>query len=51
VDELRRLVDETSALRCIGMPEEMSGAVVYFASAASSFVTGQTLILDRGRHP
>jgi NAD(P)-dependent dehydrogenase (short-subunit alcohol dehydrogenase family) len=27
----------------------MAGAVVYFASAASSFVTGQTLILDGGR--
>ena len=30
-------------------PDEMAGAAVYFASAASSFVTGQTLILDGGR--
>jgi NAD(P)-dependent dehydrogenase (short-subunit alcohol dehydrogenase family) len=38
-----------AALRRIGEPDEMAGAVVYFASAASSFVTGQTLILDGGR--
>ena len=38
-----------SALRRIGDPDEMAGAVVYFASAASSFTTGQTLILDGGQ--
>jgi NAD(P)-dependent dehydrogenase (short-subunit alcohol dehydrogenase family) len=26
----------------------MAGAVIYFASGASSFVTGQTLLLDGG---
>ena len=39
----------TAALHRIGRPEEMAGAVVYFASQASSFVTGQTLVLDGGR--
>jgi NAD(P)-dependent dehydrogenase (short-subunit alcohol dehydrogenase family) len=39
-----------AALGRIGEPDEMAGAVVYFASSASSFVTGQTLILDGGRH-
>ena len=39
---------ERSALRRIGQPEEMAGAVVYFASEASSYVTGQTLVLDGG---
>ena len=38
-----------SALRRIGMPDEMAGAVVYFASPAASFTTGQTLILDGGQ--
>ena len=36
------------ALRRIGDPDEMAGAVVYFASPASSFTTGQTLVMDGG---
>lgn len=39
---------QQSPLRRIGDPDEMAGAVVYFASAASSFTTGQTLVLDGG---
>jgi NAD(P)-dependent dehydrogenase (short-subunit alcohol dehydrogenase family) len=38
-----------SALRRIGEPDEMAGAVVYLCSPAASFVTGQTLVLDGGR--
>jgi len=38
-----------TALHRIATPDEMAGAVVFFASRASSFVTGQTLILDGGR--
>jgi dehydrogenase/reductase SDR family member 4 len=39
---------QSGALKRIGDPDEMAGAVVYFASAASSFTTGQTLVLDGG---
>ena len=39
----------TAALKRTGEPDEMAGAVVYLCSPASSFVTGQTLVLDGGR--
>lgn len=31
-----------------GLPEDIAGAVLFFASEASSFATGQTLVLDGG---
>lgn len=38
-----------AALARIGEADEMAGAVVYLASPAASFVSGQTLVLDGGR--
>jgi len=38
----------TTPLRRIGEPEEIAGAVVYLASAASAFMTGQTMVIDGG---
>jgi NAD(P)-dependent dehydrogenase (short-subunit alcohol dehydrogenase family) len=35
-------------LRRIGEPEEIAGAVVFLASAASNFMTGQTMVIDGG---
>jgi NAD(P)-dependent dehydrogenase (short-subunit alcohol dehydrogenase family) len=40
---------QTAALGRLGEADEMAGAVVYFSSRASSFTTGQTLIIDGGR--
>jgi NAD(P)-dependent dehydrogenase (short-subunit alcohol dehydrogenase family) len=48
-ERTRRSAEADSALRRIGGPDEMAGAVVYLASPASTFVTGQTLVLDGGR--
>ncbi len=42
------VVERIAALHRIGMPEEVSGAVVFLASRAASLITGQTLIIDGG---
>ena len=38
----------TTPLRRIGEPDEIAGAVAYLGSDASSFMTGQTIVLDGG---
>lgn len=38
----------TTPLRRIGEPEEIAGAVVYLASRASGFMTGQAMVIDGG---
>ena len=52
-----KLLDETergrellmrTPMRRFGRPEELVGAVVFLASDASSFITGQTIVIDGG---
>jgi NAD(P)-dependent dehydrogenase (short-subunit alcohol dehydrogenase family) len=47
-DEVRKQVMERTALRRIGAPEDISGAALYLASDASSFMTGHVLTIDAG---
>jgi NAD(P)-dependent dehydrogenase (short-subunit alcohol dehydrogenase family) len=37
-----------SPLLRIGEPDEIAGAAVFLASAAGSFTTGQTIVIDGG---
>jgi NAD(P)-dependent dehydrogenase (short-subunit alcohol dehydrogenase family) len=46
--ELYQLLKDRHALKRFGTPSEVAGAVVFFASEASSFVTGQNLYVDGG---
>lgn len=38
----------TRALKRVQTPEDLTGAVLFFASADSDFITGQTLVVDGG---
>jgi NAD(P)-dependent dehydrogenase (short-subunit alcohol dehydrogenase family) len=44
-------VVEPIALKRVGQPKEVVGAVLYFASAASSYTTGSCLTVDGGVRP
>jgi NAD(P)-dependent dehydrogenase (short-subunit alcohol dehydrogenase family) len=43
-----KVANSTTPLRRIGEPEEIAGAVVYLASKASAFMTGQAMVIDGG---
>jgi NAD(P)-dependent dehydrogenase (short-subunit alcohol dehydrogenase family) len=44
---LRKRTRDTPLLR-IGEPDEIAGAAVFLAARASSFMTGQTIVVDGG---
>ena len=48
LDELCRRLEQKSPMHRMGQPHELKGAVVFLASRASSYMTGQNLIIDGG---
>ena len=46
-DYIEQIIQRTP-MRRIGQPDDLAGAVVYLASNASSFVTGQNIVVDGG---
>jgi len=47
--EASRSIVESTPLKRIGGPEDIMGAVVFLASEASNYITGQTICVDGGR--
>jgi 3-oxoacyl-[acyl-carrier protein] reductase len=39
---------QTRAIKRVQVPEDLVGAVAFFASPDSDFITGQTLVVDGG---
>lgn len=46
--EFDAMMGQRTPLRRWGKPEEMAGAIVYLASDAAAYLTGQTIVIDGG---
>jgi len=47
-DNIKKQMGERMPLGHMGQPDEMVGAMIYFASDAASYCTGQTILIDGG---
>ena len=46
--QLQEAAALAAPVRRVGLPQDIANAVAFFASPTASFVTGQTLYVDRG---
>ena len=46
--ERKAFIEERTPMGRWGQPHELAGAVIFLASDASDFVTGQTILVDGG---
>jgi NAD(P)-dependent dehydrogenase (short-subunit alcohol dehydrogenase family) len=49
-DEMKRATWEQQAIKRIGEPEDITGAVLFLTSDDASFITGQSLVVDGGQY-
>ncbi|MFN3534218.1 MAG: SDR family NAD(P)-dependent oxidoreductase, partial [Desulfatiglandales bacterium] len=50
IADVQRYDTSRTPLGRLGMPEDIVGAVVFLASDAADFITGQTIVVDGGRY-
>jgi NAD(P)-dependent dehydrogenase (short-subunit alcohol dehydrogenase family) len=50
VDEIKQPQVKMIPQRRLGQPEDIAGLVVYLASPAGNYTTGQTILVDGGVH-
>lgn len=47
-DLIRKVVEQSSALGRIGEPDDVVGSVIFLASPAAKYITGQMIVVDGG---
>ena len=47
-EEMTRMVLNKIPIRRMGKPEDIAGAAIYLSSKASSWICGQTIVVDGG---
>ena len=44
----QRWFDETTPIGRLALPEEMIGSIIFLSTAASAYITGQSIVIDGG---
>jgi 3-oxoacyl-[acyl-carrier protein] reductase len=49
-EEQKRATWEQQAIKRLGEPEDMTGAILFLTSDDASFITGQAIVVDGGQY-